>query len=275
MARLVADSAMNELIRRAISAVVLAPVVLGAVYFGRPWFEMIIIVAAALATFEWVRLAMGREPGIDFGLAATFVIGAAVAQALSTPSVALALLAAGAVAVAAVSFLSDAAPRLGRLGLAIGVPIIGLPTVALIWLRAEPLTGRTTIFWLLAVVWAVDIGAYAFGRLIGGPRLAPAISPGKTWSGLIGGVACGAAVGFSVAFALGQPVDATLALAGLGLGIIAQLGDLGESWVKRRAGAKDSGGLIPGHGGILDRIDGLWAAAAAFGLLTLAGTRGI
>ena len=273
MARSVAERAMSELVRRTISAVVLAPVALGAVYYGGPWFAVVVAAVAAIATFEWTRLAIGRSPGTDFGLAVTFVVGAIVAQALSSSSVALALLAVGAISVMVVSFLSDAPDRLGRTGLALGVPLIGVPAVALVWLRADPLTGRGMIFWLLAVVWAVDIGAYAFGRLIGGPRLAPAISPGKTWAGLLGGLACGAAVGFSVSYVVGQPVDATLALASLGLGIVAQLGDLGESWVKRRAGAKDSGDLIPGHGGVLDRIDGLWPAAAVLGLLILVGTQ--
>jgi phosphatidate cytidylyltransferase len=146
--------------------------------------------------------------------------------------------------------------------LAIGLAYIAVPCMAVVWLRAEPL-GRETILWLFTVVWGTDIGAYFAGRRLGGPKLAPRTSPGKTWSGLGGGVAAAAAVGGATAIVLDLPHLPQLVLTSALLALVAQAGDLWESKVKRRFGAKDSGTLIPGHGGVLDRLDGLMAAAPA------------
>src|SRR5215468_347717 len=118
-------------------------------------------------------------------------------------------------------------------------------------LRVVPDDGRVAVFWLLGIVWATDIGAYAAGRALGGPRLAPRVSPNKTWAGLAGGVVGAALAGAAVAAAGSAPVGG-LALAGGVLAVVAQAGDLGESLAKRRFGVKDTGTLIPGHGGLLD-----------------------
>ncbi len=132
--------------------------------------------------------------------------------------------------------------------------------------------GRQITFMLLAVVWCSDIGAYAVGRLVGGPRLAPGISPGKTWSGAAGGLAAamigGSMVGSHNVVQLG-PNPGVVGLS-LALGVASQLGDLGESALKRHYGVKDSGRLLPGHGGLLDRLDGLMAAAIMSAAITLA-----
>ncbi|MFQ5764869.1 MAG: phosphatidate cytidylyltransferase [Rhodospirillales bacterium] len=160
----------------------------------------------------------------------------------------------------------------GRLGwLAVGFLAIALPCVSLLYLRGDPAAGAETLFWLLAVVWSADTGAFAFGRLIGGPRLAPVISPNKTWSGLIGGIASAGAMGGATALVLG--LDGVMALAGwsAAIGAISQGGDLTESWVKRHFGVKDTGNIVPGHGGLLDRVDGLLAAAIAVAVVTAAG----
>ncbi|SJZ47417.1 phosphatidate cytidylyltransferase [Enhydrobacter aerosaccus] len=143
--------------------------------------------------------------------------------------------------------------------------------VALLWLRHQPAWGRETVIWTIACVWATDIGAYFVGSLIGGAKLAPAISPNKTWSGLIGGMCLAAIASAScgVAFDAGDPLQ--LALVGAAMAVISQAGDLLESAAKRREGLKDSGHLIPGHGGLLDRIDGLIAALVAVGLVRLIG----
>jgi phosphatidate cytidylyltransferase len=129
--------------------------------------------------------------------------------------------------------------------------------------------------WLLAVVWATDIGAYAVGRGVGGPRLAPRWSPRKTWSGLAGGTVCAALAGGLTALALGVSPALPLVLTSAGLAIVAQFGDLAESLAKRRFGVKDSSGLIPGHGGLLDRLDGLLAVIPAVTLMTLIGGRSV
>lgn len=209
------DSAAGGLAARVVSAAVLVPIVLSAVYLGRPAFDGLIAIGALVLAWEWNRLCGGR-PG---WLAAGFVA-------------------------------------------------IALPSVSLLYLRGDPAAGTETVFWLLAVVWAADSGAYAFGRLVGGPRLAPVVSPNKTWAGLVGGIASAGAAGAAAALVLG--LDGVLALAGwsAAVGAVSQGGDLTESWVKRHFGVKDSGTIVPGHGGLLDRVDGLLAAAVAVAAVT-------
>ncbi|MDD4615992.1 MAG: phosphatidate cytidylyltransferase, partial [Alphaproteobacteria bacterium] len=121
--------------------------------------------------------------------------------------------------------------------------------------------GRSLLFFLLAVVWGTDIGAYVLGKLIGGKKLAPTISPGKTWAGLFGGIFFALVLGYGCAVAFGAKEPLVAALLSPVLALVAQIGDLFESFVKRQAGVKESGDLIPGHGGVLDRIDGLVSAA--------------
>lgn len=156
-----------------------------------------------------------------------------------------------------------------------GVLYLGVPCIALIWLRIDTTFGRDAVLWLMVVVWAADTGAYAAGRTIGGPLLIPRISPRKTWAGLVGGLVF--AVVTSMAFTQfdGEPQtvqNLMLAAAfGLLIGITAQLGDLTESWIKRRFGVKDASTLIPGHGGLLDRVDGLMAAIVMAACLVATG----
>jgi phosphatidate cytidylyltransferase len=140
---------------------------------------------------------------------------------------------------------------------------------ALIWLRSDALAGRSNMLFVVAIVWASDIGAYLLGRLLGGPKMAPAVSPGKTWSGSVGGVVCAGLIGL----ALGGTGGAMLIAAALG--VVSQAGDLLESGIKRHVGVKDSGTLIPGHGGLLDRLDGILAAAPAAALIVMALGRGV
>ena len=129
--------------------------------------------------------------------------------------------------------------------------------------------GMTAALWVFGMVWATDIGAYFAGRAFGGARLAPTISPSKTWSGLVGGMIA-ALIASATIGDRGQIIGVPLWI-GLFMGLLAQLGDLGESWMKRRAGVKDSGKLIPGHGGIFDRVDGLLPVALILGALAVAG----
>jgi phosphatidate cytidylyltransferase len=132
----------------------------------------------------------------------------------------------------------------------------------LLMLRLSPEEGRQATFFLLAVVSGTDTGAYFAGRTIGGPKLWPAISPNKTWAGAVGGLAMGLVAGLAVAAVFAVPVGPPLVAVAAVLSIAAQAGDLFESWVKRRFGAKDSGNIVPGHGGLMDRVDGLTFAAA-------------
>ena len=155
----------------------------------------------------------------------------------------------------------------------LGVLYLSIPLLALVWLRALPDVGLVMILWLFLVVWTTDVMAYVVGRKVGGPKLAPSISPGKTWSGLCGGMA-GAAVVAGLMSTFMEPFHLlpSIVLA-LGLAVVAQIGDLAESAMKRQAGVKDSGGLIPGHGGLFDRIDGLLFAAPVLALVMMIAGR--
>ena len=257
---------------RAASAAVLVPVALGAAYLGGPVFIAAAGAAGALAWFELRRL-LGR-PVVDAASVAG-IAGLAAACALFATVGALAAAVAAAAAALVVAGVERGRWRERAAGLA-GAGIILLLIVATLALRGDDPAGRATVFWLFAVVWASDSGAYAAGRTFGGPRLAPRISPAKTWAGAAGGVA--AAVGASIllgwlmplaGWVAERPPLALLAAAGVLGSIVGQIGDLAESALKRRVGADDSGRLIPGHGGILDRGDAYAAAAFALMLATV------
>jgi phosphatidate cytidylyltransferase len=187
---------------------------------------------------------------------------------------ALALLVAG----AAGTWWVSAPPAAGRrtapaAWLGFGVVYIGLAGVALIHLRGDFSAGRANVIFLFVVVWASDIGAYLAGRRFGGPKLAAAISPNKTWSGAAGGLLSSVTCGVLAAYVMAGPHGlGQAALVAAPLGLLTQAGDLFESWIKRRFHVKDTSSLIPGHGGLLDRLDGVLAAAPAAALLgTLLG----
>lgn len=146
----------------------------------------------------------------------------------------------------------------------IGIAYLATNLVAFLTLRSMPEIGRDLTFYVLLSVWAVDIGAYFAGRLIGGPKLAPRFSPSKTWAGLFGGMIASALIGYAWAFFSGARYPETCLILGLVIGIAAQIGDILESALKRKYGVKDSGNLIPGHGGVLDRVDGLLLAVPLF-----------
>ncbi len=253
---------------RVASALVMAPAAIGLAYVGGVAFGLFIATLAAVMALEWQGFSREGETGSPSARAG-FVAAAAVPVLFAV---------AGRIEIALASVLpalvtAALAARIGRARpswWALGVVYIALPCIAIVWLRAAPGHGRETIFWLFAVVWATDIGAYAAGRLIGGPRLAPRISPNKTWAGLVGGVLAAAGAGVVLALLFDIPVSPPLALFGGFLGLISQAGDLWESMIKRRFGKKDSGSLIPGHGGVLDRLDGMMAAAPALALVAVA-----
>lgn len=257
------DAAVNGLGLRVLSALILAPLVVGAVYGGTPYFEALMALAAVTMAFEWDRLCRspfagsGRLAVAGFVLAALMVAVAILAR-VASPQAGLAGLAAAAVAVWLAARLGDGRRPTWR---AAGALYIGIPILALIALRDLPAHGGETVFWVLATVWATDSCAYGAGRLIGGPKFAPAISPHKTWAGMIGGLMGALACGRAAAYLVGLDDWGWLVVASCFLGIAAEAGDLAESAIKRRFGVKDSGHLIPGHGGILDRVDSLIVAA--------------
>ena len=201
---------------RILSALVLGPLVLAAIWIGFPWIDLMAAIAAPIMVSEWTVLTRGRP--VASGLFFLYSLAA---------------------------------------------------LVALLWLRHQPDNGRQTVLWIVACVWAADVGAYVLGSIAGGAKLAPRISPSKTWSGLVGAMCFAAVVSafMGLVFQLGETI--ALALIGVVLAIVDQAGDLLESAAKRRAGVKDSGRLIPGHGGLLDRIDGLMACVIVVALLRL------
>lgn len=163
--------------------------------------------------------------------------------------------------------------RRGR-WMVLGCVYIAVPTAAMIWLRGDDIPGMTTIIWLFLVVWGADTGAYLSGRAIGGPKLAPRISPKKTWAGFVGGISIASLI--SVAFHFYTPGDVlNLAVIGFLVALASQLGDLLESMAKRHFDVKDSSNLIPGHGGVLDRVDGLVIGAVALAMILLIFGQGV
>ncbi len=243
------------LLKRIISAAVLAPLILLDIYVGGLWFDLLMVLAAALMGWEWARMCGEGRLGPGGFVAIAALIGVPTAFALGASQHALVELLLGALLTGGVTAFTR--PK-QVFWLVPGMLYIGLASLALLWLRNVPEEGRDLVFWLLAVVWATDIGAYFAGRGIGGPKLAPAISPNKTWAGLIGGMLAAGLIGVLAAGLLGREAM-LLVVGGMVLAVIAQGGDLLESWCKRRFGVKDSSHIIPGHGGILDRVDGLLA----------------
>jgi len=220
---------LSSIYLRILSALVLAPVVLYAVYLGGVWFRSLILLCLLLSIIEWIRLCrVGNVSGLE---------------------------------------------RLAWL--LPGVVYIAVSCASLVLVRDLSDAGQNIVFFILAAVWVADTGAYVAGSIIGGPKLAPKISPKKTWAGLLGALV-GAGIAGSMFLALFPEKGLLeLTISGMVLGGVAQIGDLVESLAKRRFGVKDSGTLIPGHGGILDRIDGLMPASLAVGIASGALANGI
>lgn len=245
----------------------MAPVALAAVWFGGVWFALLTALGAAVIAWEWGQLCHGGRLGpAGMGVVAVVLLAVLLA-ATGEFLVSLGILVLGTgIVLAAARFGSEREPGLAALG-----PLwLGVPCVALLWLASDPATGRATVLWIFGVVWATDICAYIAGRSIGGPKLAPRWSPSKTWSGLVGGILGAAAVGAITALIMNAPISALVTVSAA-LAVVEQFGDLAESIAKRRFGVKDASALIPGHGGLLDRVDGLLAVAPAVALLSLVG----
>ncbi len=252
--------ARSNLHTRVISAIVLAAVVLALTWVGGVWFRLLAVAIGAAVFYEWATMA-GAASSVRHRVAAGVLVGLVLlALALGTSGL---IVIGGAVVAGVLAWIhARVAGEGGWLWLAI--PYAAIPAAALAFLRGSDLAGIWAMLFLFAVVWATDISAYFVGRAVGGPKLAPSISPGKTWSGAIGGAAAAVLAGVAVAALAGPALGIeAMALAALALSVVAQAGDLFESGLKRRFGTKDSGFLIPGHGGVMDRVDGLVAAAVA------------
>src|SRR5438067_13731908 len=244
---------------RILSALVMAPVAIAAAWFGSPWLGMLTVLAAGVMAWEWARLCRGGPLGASGIVLILAAVAAAVAAALAGAGIGMAVAFIGAAIVFTIArHKRDSEPRWFVLGLL----WIAIPCVLLLWLAQPREIGPRTVLWIFSVVWATDIGAYLIGRQVGGPRLAPRWSPRKTWAGMIGGAGCAALAGWGTA----RLVDTSalpLVLVSAGLAIVEQFGDLAESVAKRRFGVKATSGLIPGHGGLLGRLDGLLAVVPA------------
>lgn len=257
-----AAPALSGLWLRVLSAIGLAAVAFALAWAGLAGFAVLVLAISLAMSWEWSQIVRG--PGLDLSLV---VHGVAVTAAVALASLGFAALGAavlviGAIIVLALEFGSH--PILS----AVGVLYTGLPAVALLWLRSNEPAGFTAVLFIVLVVAATDTAAFLAGRLIGGPRLAPRISPNKTWSGLAGGVTAAGLAGAAFAAAIGGPVPA-LAATGLLMGLVAQAGDLAESALKRAFDVKDASQLLPGHGGFMDRMDGIVTVSIALALAVL------
>lgn len=252
----------SELRTRAIVGLALILVAVGALLAGGLLFWLLLVVAGVLMMGEWadlVGVSQEHRRLSMFAVSVPLAILCPLAAGVAPPAFIL--------MVAAFAFLLIVTRALR---LALGVIYVCVPVMALLFLRGQPpqLWGLLLAFWALGLVWATDIGAYFAGRSLGGPKLAPRVSPSKTWSGLGGGVLAALLLGYALHLLAGLPAQLA-ASSGL-LAVAAQLGDLLESWMKRRAGVKDSGTLLPGHGGVMDRLDGVVTAAPIAAFLYLA-----
>lgn len=258
---------MSDLRLRLISAVILGPLVLLFTFWGGFLFAILVLVAATLFLWEWMTITGTRDALLPAFLSFVTLPALTLCQVLAMPEISLLVLVAGAVSV----FLCSGGGQTGRWG-AEGVLFSGLALFSLLSIRAGS-DGLLFAFFLMFVVWATDIFAYFVGRALGGPKLWARISPKKTWSGALGGLIFATVFGTGVAALANAQGLLGWASVAIVLSVISQAGDLLESAIKRRFNVKDSSQLIPGHGGIMDRIDGLVAAAifAVFAGVLLGG----
>ena len=253
----------NNLVLRVASAAVLGPLVLLFAYIGGWLFFLLCAAAAAGILWEWTKLvADSADPRILFpGFAA--LLFALVLTGIGEPGAAAGMIFIGGALAAGIM---AAAPRRfpARNPLvwgSCGIVYAGIAYLGPALIRRDAAWGFVAMLFVAVTVWATDILAYAVGRIVGGPLLWPRISPNKTWAGAVGGVVGGVAAGTSVAYASGVDKLVAVGVIALLLSVLTQAGDLFESAVKRRFGAKDAGSLIPGHGGLMDRLDGFLLAA--------------
>jgi phosphatidate cytidylyltransferase len=250
---------------RILASVVLISLALTSAYAGGLVFSVWVALVGALMAYEWHDIAFG--PGRRAMFAVHIAAFALVITACMMDRFGLGLWVIGAASVFALALAGI--QRLRPTWAIVGLPYTLLPCLSLLWLRQTAVAPLATVIWLFALVWASDIGAFFVGKAVGGPKLAPTISPHKTWAGLFGAILAAALVGYGTGFAVeGAPKLILASMSGL-LAVVSQVGDLTESAFKRRFGVKDSSQLIPGQGGVLDRVDGLIFATLVVAALAL------
>ena len=255
-----------ELKRRIVSAIVLAIVVLAATWYGGIWFQLVAALMGLLIYYEWSTITRLPERSFRanaFGWLAVALIAADIV--IGDGSNAVPLL--GGATITAILLTLVRATNWWLPG---GIFYAGLSATSLAAIRGEDQAGFVATLFVFAVVWATDILAYFVGRALKGPKLAPRISPGKTWSGAIGGTISGVVASSVLTLGVFSRLSFWTVAVAFVLSVASQIGDLFESFIKRRFGVKDSSRLIPGHGGVMDRVDGLVFACFAAFLLTLA-----
>lgn len=245
---------VNNLILRIASAAVMMPLALWTAYLGGWPFAVFWTLAAVAVLWEWITLVAGPNNRLMFSACGSALVVSAMLVWRGRPIAAVLLVGLG--ALAATIF----APRQQRSWVTAGIGYAGALLLAPMLLRGEDWLGFIAMVLLFAIVWTTDICGYFAGRAFGGPKLMPSVSPKKTWSGAIAGLAGSMIVAVAVVRAFGEFNLVAIAILALVLSCVSQAGDLLESFIKRRFGAKDASGLIPGHGGVMDRLDGFWAA---------------
>ena len=262
----------RELKLRIISAIILGAITLVVTWWGGVFFAGLVVIVGFLLFYEWSKITRTakRQPLVNFIGWLTLTV-VSVNILFSMLELALLSLGIGALLAAAMGWAK--AKNLWVFG---GTIYSGLPILAFTELRGDETAGfydqmgLFAIIFVFVVVWATDIFAYFCGKSLGGPKLAPSISPGKTWSGAIFGLIAGVGAGICVVLLISSGGDYYVPIIAVVLSISSQIGDLFESWIKRRFGVKDSSNLIPGHGGFMDRLDGMIFASVAAFLIALA-----
>jgi phosphatidate cytidylyltransferase len=237
-----------------VSSLVLAPLAVVAAYFGGLLFLAFWAIAALIVLWEWDTLVCAHDRNPVLTIGAVSLIGAALLLAYGWRGTAIAFVVLGAIGVTAL------ASRVRRVWCAAGLLYSAVLLIAPVLLHGGARLAFAALIFLFVIVWATDIAAYFVGRAIGGPKLMPAVSPNKTWSGAIGGTLAGVIGGAIAAWQFGLHNWGACAALAFALSIVAQAGDLAESAIKRRFNTKDTSSLIPGHGGLMDRLDGFITA---------------
>ncbi len=246
---------MSNLALRVFSAAVLAPLAIFAAYHGGGVFVLFWGLAAIAVLWEWTTMVAGPSYRLMFSSCGGAIAISGFLAWIGRPIVAILMVGLGGLAAAIF------APDERRVWVTAGIGYAGALLLAPVFLRADDVFGFAVIVLLFAIVWTTDVFAYFAGRALGGPKLLPAVSPKKTWSGAVVGVIGAILIALFVASLFGSFNRTAIIVIAFVLSVVSQCGDLFESWVKRQFGAKDSSHLIPGHGGVMDRLDGFWAAA--------------